>query len=706
MMNKFALLLAGFVSLLCVQSAGATWSPILNLSRTPDHHSLWPFVFVDSTGKSHVTWSDGPDGRRSLYYTTNASGGWSAPQKISPGMTDTSASAILQMPDGTITVFIQRTNPTPKTIFMTQRIAGQWTTPQQIVPSNGQDHWLAPKATRIDSAGTIHLVYSQYLPQNDDWVHHYTSKPLGGPWTAPVIPFDSGWNAYQSAASMVIAGTGSNQTLHLVMHCESQGPGLSGTRVWYTRKTGAGAWIPAKRLTSGSASMAPGLGIDSQGVLHLVFQEPRNSNWNIFYMKSYNGGDNWTQDVQVTDTSRISRAPSLVVDSSDAIHVFWEQETSSKWQAQYRLLRNGEWKPILRLDTSGDNSFGPTPAYANGLMSVVWVDSGLPEGGTMFDIAFRTDNTWLDNSPPAPVTNLLAQPSDGRVYLTWVNPPDFDFHGAVVRASTSGYPSSPTDGFLIADVRGDPGWFGEAVHSNANNGVTYYYSIFSYDHIPNYSAPAQRSATPRATTISDIKQMENGINVDMYGKVVTAVYPGENCVYVADPDRTAGIRAVHTGAGLSVGDIVNLTGVTSTRFISGYPAERQISPATITRISGGQWPVPLFMRTSAVGGQAVPPLKPGVKDAIGLNNIGTLATVVGKVTFKLGTSIWVDDGAGVPDIPGRIGVLVRCPDTSNPYNVGDMVRVTGVIQGSIPVGWTENRRFIQTRNWNDIEKLD
>ena len=706
MMNKFILLLAGFVLLLCVQSASATWSPIHNLSRTPDHHSLWPFVFVDSAGKSHVTWSDGADGRRSVYYTTNVAGGWATPQKISPGMTDTSASAILALPDGTITVFFQRTNPTPKTIFMTQRIQGQWTAPQQVVPSNGQDHWLAPRATRIDSEGTIHLVYGQYLPKNDDWVYHYTSKPLGGPWTVPVIPFDSGWNAYQSGASLVVTGSGANTTLHLALHSETQGAGLSGTRVWYTRKTGAGAWIPAKRLTSGSASMAPSIGIDSVGVLHLAFQEPRDSYWNLFYIKSYDGGDHWTEDVQVTETSRISRAPNLVVDSSDAVHFFWEQETSSKWQAQYRLLKNGQWKPILRLNASDDNCFGPVPAYSNGLMAVVWVDSGLPEGGGMYDVAFRTDNTWLDNAAPAPVNNLIAQPSDGRVYLTWVNSPDFDYHGALIRASTTGYPASPTDGFFIADVKGSPGWFGEAVHSGAVNGATYYYSVFSYDHIPNYSAPAQRAVTPRATTISDIKQMENGINVDMYGKVVTAVYSGDNCVYVADSDRTAGIRAVHSGAGLSVGDIVNITGVTATRIISGYPAERQITPATITRVSGGPLPVPLIMRTSAVGGEAVPSLKPGVKDAIGLNNIGTLATVVGRITYKIGTSIWVDDGAGVPDIPGRIGVLVRCPDTSNPYNVGDMVRVTGVIQGSIPVTWTENRRFIQMRNWSDIEKLD
>src|SRR6185503_19114928 len=89
-----------------------------------------------------------------------------------------------------------------------------------------------------------------------------------------------------------------------------------------------------------------------------------------------------------------------------------------------------------------------------------------------------------------PVTNFTATPGDTQVSLSWINPTG-DFTGTMIRFSTTGYPGSPTGGTLLYQGAGT-----STTHTGLTNGVTYYYSAFAYDEVPNYSGAATASATP------------------------------------------------------------------------------------------------------------------------------------------------------------------------------------------------------------------
>jgi hypothetical protein len=67
--------------------------------------------------------------------------------------------------------------------------------------------------------------------------------------------------------------------------------------------------------------------------------------------------------------------------------------------------------------------------------------------------------------------------------------------------------------------------------------------------------------------------------------------------------------------------------------------------------------------------------------------------------------LFVDDGSGVRDASGRTGVMVRCPDTAIPANVGDLISAVGVMEGSVPTGWTTNRRLVRLRSYADLSIL-
>lgn len=311
------------------------------------------------------------------------------------------------------------------------------------------------------------------------------------------------------------------------------------------------------------------------------------------------------------------------------------------------------------------------------------------------------DFTIIAN-PPGPVSAFSVNPSDGINRLYWTNPTSGNYAATRITFKTTGFPTGPDDGTLLCERSTAAGGQDSFTHGNADNGVTYYYAAFTRDTDNHFSAGVNGSATPRPLTCGEVKHFESNYFVELNGKVVSAIFASDAAIYVQEPDRTSGIRIQHGGSGLAVGDRVNVSGSVQDRVLSNRLAEREIRRATVTKVSGGAAPKPMAMSNLAVGGAAAGELVPGVIDGIGINNIGLLVRITGRITAKVTSYIYIDDGSGVVDPSGRIGVMVRCPNTSIPAVAGDMVTATGVIVGSIATGTETNRRIVQIRDYNDL----
>ena len=111
-----------------------------------------------------------------------------------------------------------------------------------------------------------------------------------------------------------------------------------------------------------------------------------------------------------------------------------------------------------------------------------------------------TTLTPPDITPPANISNFEAIPSDKKITLRWQNPPDPDFKEVKILRSTEFYPLSPWEGTLV--YIGSETSFEDI---NLTNGVTYYYTAFSYDRAGNYSSGAVVAATPQAPPIPPVK---------------------------------------------------------------------------------------------------------------------------------------------------------------------------------------------------------
>ncbi|MGC8863748.1 MAG: hypothetical protein ACP5R5_13375, partial [Armatimonadota bacterium] len=177
--------------------------------------------------------------------------------------------------------------------------------------------------------------------------------------------------------------------------------------------------------------------------------------------------------------------------------------------------------------------------------------------------------------------------------------------------------------------------------------------------------------------LGDWQKEPDGTRVRLEDVVVTVGYNvfTEGKIYVEEPDRSQVIMVYSPIFGLSYseGHIVDIDGVIET---DPTIFERRIVQPNVTLNGFGDWVPPLGMPLRSVGGGDFGPYKRGVTGAVGLNNVGTLARLWGRVVGGDGSTFFeLDDGSGrrlFVDVTGRRMAILWPPAAS-------YVAVTGVI---------------------------
>lgn len=342
---------------------------------------------------------------------------------------------------------------------------------------------------------------------------------------------------------------------------------------------------------------------------------------------------------------------------------------------------NGAWYVVDNASLSGRVEINPTmPITMTGY--TVRVLGEAPPGQVLI-----TSGPSVTTSPDsATVTWTTNLPSDSTVS-----------YGLTPAYGSSQHSSTLTTEHLVTIGGLTPG---SAYHYSVQSGGSGLTGVSSPDALFLMMDPS--------TAVGEVRLLPDGAPVSLAEKVVSAVFAVDGAVYVQEADRSAGVRVVSSGANLMPGDVVSLVGTISTRSLNSRPAERQITSATIVKTGAIQSVAPLVANCSSIGGGSSGAVLPGVSGGVGLNSIGLLLKVAGKVTAKTGAYLYVDDGSGLVDDSGFASVMVKCPSGAYPpgVDVGKAVCVTGVVEGSIPLNWLENRRLLHMRAWSDLTVLN
>lgn len=647
-----------------IPTAALSWSTPVAISPLGDTGTSIPRIAAASDGRVFVTWRRKFPDWRLFYRERSSSGAWGPVETVSVPWSE--RPDIIQDPQGRPHMFYAGTGAGGKTdLFEAIKYSTGWVCTQFTNTDTIDEDY--PKLG-VDSLGRMHLVYTK-----NNNVYH---RIWNGSWSGETY-LGQCENAYYHRPDLSVAP---DNTIHVTWENRS---------TFYYRKFNGSTWLPTQVIGTTTNFFAYGkiAAISSTHIVAVTFDQLTSAA--LKWTCSTDGGATWTPLAYLND----GHYPSLKACGGKAHLVYqwagsncigYRQWDGTAWSAAQRATPDTRWQgwPDVAVDIQGN-------------VHVVYDDDSSELDQIYYVCSAK------DNIPPQPVAGFVAAASDQTVYLSWTNPGDFDFAFTKVVCRTDRYPVSPSDGLVVCQVSTAPGSPSSYIHRQLTNGLTYYYAAFAFDTSSNWSASVCASATPYVLSCFDAKQMSDNLWVRLTNKVVTLVYSTSGYAYVQDPSRVSGIRVSGSFAGITEGDVVDVEGYLGTRFLSGLPSERQIGNATVTK-KGSATVTPVAMQCRSVGGGPAGPLVPGVVGGIGTNNIGLFVKIAGKVTAKLNDTIWVDDGSNILDPSGKTGVLVKCPDSNIPANIGDIVSLAGVVEGSIPVGYPGNRRQIRLGSYANL----
>ncbi|MBP6964286.1 MAG: family 10 glycosylhydrolase [Armatimonadetes bacterium] len=185
-------------------------------------------------------------------------------------------------------------------------------------------------------------------------------------------------------------------------------------------------------------------------------------------------------------------------------------------------------------------------------------------------------------------------------------------------------------------------------------GSTYYISVRAVNDFGLVSNPMSSSGVTVAYAVSSIaeaKGLPNNTPVSIPTASVSSKFAA--AFYMQDCSRASGIRVES-----AVGPAPNYTVQVSGRIRLVNACERALVFCKIVPGVIGDTVEPLMMNHRWVGGSPFGSYAPGMAGAAGLNNVGLLVSVAGKVTAVLPDGFYLDDGSRLRDDTANSGVKI------------------------------------------------
>jgi len=132
-----------------------------------------------------------------------------------------------------------------------------------------------------------------------------------------------------------VAAFGSN--IHVVWHDDRNG----NPEIYTKRCTDGGTtWDPDLRLTNeGATSENSSVAVSGSNV-HVIWQDNRDGNYEIYFKRSSDWGTTWSPDLRLTINSASSYYSSVAA-SGPRIHVVWEDNRDGNWEIYYKRNPTG-----------------------------------------------------------------------------------------------------------------------------------------------------------------------------------------------------------------------------------------------------------------------------------------------------------------------------------------------------------------------------
>ena len=306
---------------------GKIWSEEREVCKGPNNSQ--PNIIIDSNGYIHLVWarSAGIPPKYSILYSKSQDGGktWSEPKEIVSGIKRIFGFSVATAKGNIYIVWSDFNNPPAKIHFIKSENAGSsWTTPKDIV---SQDNSMATSPVISAINNNVYLVWLDErngLPE----IYFKKSKDKGNTWL-----YDLRLTSVTTNSKNPDIFT-EDEKIYVVWIDKQN----KNNEVYFKKSDDTGNnWSDELRLTDGSAdSDFPAVCKDNNGI-YVVWSDRRDKNYKIYFKKSDENESTWSVDFRLANTAENSYSPKICTDSN-GVHIIWyDVETFNVFYKRYDL---------------------------------------------------------------------------------------------------------------------------------------------------------------------------------------------------------------------------------------------------------------------------------------------------------------------------------------------------------------------------------
>jgi hypothetical protein len=363
-MRKKGLLISVIGLFMLFQPLSAqTWEAQKRLTWTSDESAI-PAIASDSMDNIHMVWTDETPGNSEIFYKKSTNGGssWST-KRLTWNSGVSSGPEISTDSSDNIHVIWWDDTPGNSEIFYKKstNYGSSWTS-KRLTWTSGSS---AFPAIATDTSDNIHIVWFDDTPGNRE-IFYKMSTNGGSDWTTKRLTWNSSFSSSPAIA------TDSSDNIHIVWWDLATGD----YQVFYKKSTDGGSSWSTKRLTwSSGNSLTQVIAVDSSNNIHVTYQDDTPGNFEIYYKKSTNGGSSWTTK-RLTWNLGNSYPSAISADSSDYIHIVCYDGTPGNFEVYHLRSTNGgtNWANKRLTWNSGDSTQPVIAFDSSDNIHVVWDD--------------------------------------------------------------------------------------------------------------------------------------------------------------------------------------------------------------------------------------------------------------------------------------------------------------------------------------------
>jgi len=442
--------------------------------------AAFPQLAVDNNGTVHMAYMDGAgSGNREIYYKKYVNNNWSASEMVYYSPVLNSSWPRIQVEGNKIYVLWCHNYSPPgapehklDVVLIEKTNGGSWPSTYQNISKHSNSVSVHP-FFQVKN-GNVYAIWMDDNHQPANWNIYYNERING--YCGNPIRLNPGSNQYTPALAV-----DNNESVH-VIYTNKVNP------IWYQKKSGSG-WSSPKQISTQKTSQQSMLFMKySMGLLHGVWRQREGDGNYMYYGRGTTSG-NWDTPIKVSHGGQ-SEYPGLDVDSQGRVHIVYsdigmggdrdvfyvrlDQLTTNPVASFTAMPTNGD--PPLYVNFDASESYDPD----GNIVSYEWdfgdgnQDTGINTSHTYTNRGVRTATlTVTDNDENSssssqeiiigtpPVANFSASPTAGASPLT-VNfdaSESYDPDGNIVSFhwdfgdSTSGSGKTPTHTYTSLATR-------------------------------------------------------------------------------------------------------------------------------------------------------------------------------------------------------------------------------------------------------------